>query len=159
MRKRICPREKEVVEALKAKNLSHEIKEHISKCKSCKNAALISDWMNQYRERSWSTEMTEKILPEPDAIWDRVHARRKPDRTLVKKVLRPLIYPQVLSFVTISIGVFLLLISNAEKIGNIFDSRIIDKILPIFLIPMLIIPISMAFCALVAAFEKRKKTV
>jgi hypothetical protein len=159
MRKRICPYEKKVVEALKAKNLSLEINEHISTCKSCKNAALVSDWMNLYRERSWSTEMTEKILPEPDAIWNRAHTRRRPDRTLVKKALRPLIYPQVLSFVTVSIGVFLFLISNAEKIGNIFDSRIIAKILPIFLIPMLVVLISMAFCALVSAFEKRKETV
>jgi len=159
MRKSICAREKEVVEALKGKKLSHDIKEHISKCKSCKNVALVSDWMNRYKERSWDTIMIQKILPDADAIWDRAHAGRKPERTLVKKALRPLIYPQVLSFVMISIGVFLLLISNAEKIGNIFDSRIIAKILPIFLIPMLIIPISMVFCALVAAFEKRKETV
>jgi hypothetical protein len=158
MRKRICPWEKEVVDALQTKKMTHEIKEHISKCSSCQNIVSVYDWMNQYKRRSWDTKMTEKPLPDPDAIWDRVHARRKPDRTLVKKALRPLIYPQVLSFVVIVIGVFSLLISNAEKIGNITDSRIIARIFPIFIIPMLIILISMAFCALVAAVEKRKKT-
>ncbi len=159
MRKRICPWEKEVVEALKAKKLSHEIKEHLSECPSCKNTSLVVDWMNQYKEKSWNAKMIQKILPDLDTIWDRAHARGKPDRTLVKKALRPLVYPQIFSFLTISIGIFLLLISNAEKIGNIFDSRIISRILSIFLIPMVIVLISMAFCVLVAAFEKRKETV
>jgi hypothetical protein len=157
MRKRICLWEKAVVEALQAKRLSPEIQEHISQCQSCKNIALVSDWMNHYQEKTRSTKMKEKILPDAEAIWERAHTRRKQDRALVKKALRPLIYPQVLSFVVIVIGVFLLLISNAEKIGRIIDSRIIAGILPLCLIPMIIILISMAFCALVATIEKRNK--
>jgi len=159
MRKRICLWEKEVVDALQTKKMTHEIKEHISKCSSCKNIVSVYDWMNQYKRRSWDPKMTEKTLPDPDAIWDRVHARRKPDRTLMKKALRPLAYPQVLLYAVLIIGVLFLLIPNLRMIASITDSRIISHMLSFFFIPMLIILISMAFCALVVAFEKRKKIV
>jgi len=159
MRKKICPMEKEVMEGLKSEKLSPEIKKHISECASCKNVVAAHDWMNQYKEKDWNTEMQKRVLPNPDTIWNRAYAKRRPDKTLVKKALRPLVYPQVFSYIAIIIGVILLLLSNVEKIGNIKDSRIIAQILPIFLIPMMIILISMAFCVLVAAFEKRKKTI
>ncbi|MDH4220243.1 MAG: hypothetical protein OEW23_15905 [Candidatus Aminicenantes bacterium] len=159
MRKKICPLEKEVMEGLKAEKLNLEIEKHVSECSYCKNVVAIHDWMNQYKERSWGDETLKKILPNPDTIWNRVHAKRKPDKTFVKKAMRPMIYPQVFSYIAIIIGVILLLLSNLNKIGTITDSRIIAQILPIFLIPMVIVLISMAFCVLVAAFEKRKKTI
>ncbi len=159
MRKKICPWEKDVVEALQRKKLSQEMNEHLSKCTLCKNVIAVYEWMNRYTERSWSTEMAEKILPHPDAIWDRAHARRRSDKRLVKKALKPLAYAQFFSYGVIIMGVILLLLSYGEKIGNIMGSRIIAQILPIFFIPMLIILISMAFCTLVVIFEKRKKTV
>jgi len=159
MRKKICPLEKEVIKDLKAEKLNPEIKKHASECSYCMKIVAVHDWMNQYKERSWGDETLKKILPNPDTIWNRVHAKRKPDKTLLKKATRPMIYPQVFSYIAIIIGVILLLLSNVEKIGTITDSRIIAQILPIFLIPMMIILISMAFCVLVVVFEKRKKTI
>jgi len=159
MRKKICPLEKDVVDALKGKKLSREIEEHISKCPSCKNVVEIYDWMNQYKERSWNSKMGKKILPDPDIVWNRAHARSSLDKTLVKKALRPLVYPQVLLYVVLILGVLFLLIPNLKTIAGITDSRIISQMLPFFFIPMLIILISIAFCMLVVAFEKRKKIV
>lgn len=158
MRKKICPWEKDMVKALQTKSLSHEIKEHISKCPSCKNIVAVYDWMNQYKERSWNTKMEKKTFPDPDAIWDRAYVRRRPDIALMKKALRPLVFPHVLSYVVIIIAVVFLLISNLKIIGSITDSGMISQLLPFVFIPVLIILVSMAFCLLVVAFEKRKKT-
>jgi hypothetical protein len=159
MRKKICHLEKEVMKNLKAEKLNPEIKKHVSECSYCMNIVAIHDWMNQYKEKAWNTEMQKGIFPHPDTIWNRAYAKRRPDKALVKKALRPLVYIQVFSYMVIIIGVYLLLRSNVEKIGNIIDSRIIAQILPIFFIPMVIVLISMAFCVLVAAFEKRKKLI
>ncbi len=151
--------EKEILDDLKSEKSSPEIKKHVSECPSCKNLVAVHDWMNRYQQRALNIEMLSKSLPSADTIWNRGYAKRPLDKTLVKKALRPLAYTQVLYYAVIITGVFLLLRSNAEKIRNIIDSRVFAQILPIFLIPLIIVLLSMAFCALVVAFEWRKKRI
>jgi len=170
MRKKICHLEKEVIDCLKAEKLSAEIKKHISECPYCKDVVSIYKWINQFKNRTWNAEMLEKTLPAPEAIWRKAYAKRGPDKALVKKALRPLMYPRVFSYPILIIGVIFLLLKNMKGIVNIVDSspvagpildslsRIMAQIFPLFLFPMGIVIISMIFCAFVVAFEKRKKT-
>lgn len=170
MRKKICHLEKEVIDCLKVEKLSPEIKKHISECPICKDVVSVHKWINQFKNRTWNAEMQEKTLPAPETIWNRAYAKRKPDKALVKKALKPLMYPRVFSYPILIIGVIFLFLSNIKEIGNIVDSspvigpildslsRIMAQIFPLFLFPMGVVIISMLFCAFVLAFEKRKTT-
>jgi len=166
MRKKTCHLEKEVIDCLKVERLSPEIKKHISECPICKDVVSVHKWINQFKNRTWNAEMQEKTLPAPATIWNRAHAERKPDKALMKKALKPLMYPQVFTYPILIIGVIFLFLSNIKEIGNIVDSspvldsllRIMAQIFPLFLFPMGVVIISMLFCAFVLAFEKRKKT-
>jgi Fe2+ transport system protein B len=170
MRKKSCHLENEVMDCLKAGKLSPEIKKHLSECPYCKEVASIHKWVKQLKNRSWNAVMAEKVLPEPETIWNRVYAKRRPDRELVKKALRPLIYPRVFSYPILIIGVIFLFLSNMKEIGNTIASslltgpaldafsKIITQFFPLFLIPMFIVFFSMLFCVFVVALEKLKKT-
>jgi Fe2+ transport system protein B len=166
MRKKICHLEKEVIDCLKVERLSPEIKKHISECPICKDVVSIHKWINQFKNRTWNAEMQEKTLPAHETIWKSAYAKRKPDKALVKKALKPLMYPQVFTYPILIIGVIFLFLSNIKEIGNIVDSspvfdsfsRIMAQIFPLFLFPMGVVIISMLFCAFVLAFEKRKRT-
>ena len=171
MRRTICHLEKEVIDCLKAEKLSPEIKKHISECPICKDIVSVYEWISQFKNRSWKAEMLEKALPDPETIWNKAYAKRRPDKRLVKKALRPLIYPQVFSYCVLIIGILFLFLSNRKEIENILDSnsgagmfldsllKIIAQISPFFLFPVAIVFILMLFCVFVDAFEKRKKTV
>lgn len=170
MRKKTCHLEREVINGLKKEKLSPEIKKHISECPLCEDIVFVHRWMSQFKNRSWNAEILEKILPDAKTIWNRAQTRRA-DKELVKKALRPLIYPRILSYGFLIIGVVILFLSSIKKTGNILDSNsgagpILDSLsktivqfFPFFLIPMVIVLISMLFCVFIAAFERRKKTV
>ncbi len=63
-----------------------------------------------------------------------------------------MMFPQVISYPILLIGVIFLFFSNMNQIGNM------AQLFPLFLFPMVIVIISMLFCVFVLAFEKRKKT-
>ena len=169
MRKKSCGLEKEVMDCLKSGKISPEIEKHISECPLCKDTVAVFKWMTQYKSRSWKAEMLEKTLPDPETIWNRAYATRKPDKGLVKKALRPLLYPRVFSYAALFIGVIYLFLSNMKGIGNIVTSRlgvgpvldslsrIVAQFFPIFLIPAVVVFISILFCVFVVAFEKLKR--
>ncbi len=168
MRKKSCPLEKEVMDCLKAGELSPEIEKHTSECPVCEDVVAVYEWMNQFKESSWKAEMLEKTLPDAETIWNKAQAKQTPDRGLVKKALRPLIYPRVFSYVALIAGVIYLVLTKGRAIGNIiasssgagsaFDSlsRIIAPLFPVFVIPAAMIIISMLFCMFVAGLEKLK---
>jgi len=159
MKKKICPLEKEVAECLREEKLKPELQKHISECPVCKDVVAVYTWMNQFKEKSWKTDMPKKDLPDAEAIWKRVHVRKIDNRQLVRKALRPLIYPQVLSFGVFIAGIIFLGIKGVLKFGNVFDSVAITRIFPFFLILMSMVFLSVIFCALLLALEKRKKPV
>lgn len=171
MRKKICHWEEKVIGCLKEEKLSPDIKKHVSECLSCQEAVSIYRWMNEFKSKSWDAVMQEKTLPEAEAIWNRAYVKQRPDRRLVKKALRPLIFPRVFSYGVFSVGFIFLFLSKGKEIGNFMYSRLgtgsmldsisktAPQIMPIILIPGFIIFISMLFCALVVAFERHKPSI
>lgn len=159
MKKKICPLEKEVMEGLKEKELKPELQKHISQCPVCKDAVAVHTWMNQFKEKAWKADMPKKDLPDARAVWDRAYARKRPDKRLVSKALRPLIVPQVLSLVVFIAGGIFLAIKGFLKLGNIFDSPALARVLPFFLILISMVFFSAIFCVLLLALEKRKKLI
>jgi hypothetical protein len=159
MKKKICPLEKEVMAGLREEKLEPELQNHVSECPVCQDVVTVHTWMNRFKERAWKTEMQKKSLPDADAMWNRAYAWKRADRKMMRKALRPLIYPQVLSFVVFIAGGIFLGIKGVLKFGNVFDTPVLTQILPFFLILLSFIVISIVFCALLLALEKRKKHV
>jgi len=91
MSKKKCPREEEVQACLKTEELSPELQKHISGCPACGDIALVHGWMNRFKKNAWKNDMPEKTLPDAESMWNRVYARRRPDKKLAKKALRPML--------------------------------------------------------------------
>ena len=159
MSKKICHREEEVQACLKTGKLSPELQKHISDCPNCQDITLVHGWMNRFKESAWKTDIPGKILPDAERMWNRVHTRTKPDKKLVRKALRPLIIPQVLFYGLIIAGIIYALFWGFKRFGNILDSRMTSTILPFFGIMMIIVFISLSFCAIVVAFDKRRHPI
>jgi hypothetical protein len=159
MKKKHCPLEKEVTEALREEKMSAGLKEHIAGCSACQDIVAISEWMHRFKENAWKTDMPGKTLPDAESMWNRVYARRRPDKKLVRKALRPLIIPQVLFYGLLIAGIIYTAIWGFKKFGNMLDNRMISQILPFFGIMMIIVFVSLSFCAIVVAFDKRKHPI
>ena len=159
MKKKICPLEREIMAGLREKKLEPELQEHVSECPACKNVVAVFTWMNQFKEKAWKTGIPKKNLPGAEAVWKRAFAWKRADEQIVRKALRPLVYPQVLSFVVFIAGVIFLGTKGILTFGNIFDTPVLTRIFPYFLILLSFIVISIVFCALLLALEKRKKPV
>ncbi len=159
MKKKICPLEKDIIGALREGALESELQKHLSECPVCKDIVAVQTWMNQFKEKAWKTEMLKKTLPDADAVWNKAYVWKRVDKQMVRKALKPLIYPQVLSFGIFIAGILFLGIKGVLKFGNIFDSPALMRILPFFLLFVSIIIISIVFGALLLALEKREKPI
>ncbi len=159
MKKRTCPLETEIMAGLREKRLTSEQQNHLSDCSVCQDVVAVHTWMNQFKEKAWENDMPKRNLPDTEAIWKRAYAWKRPDKQLVRKALRPLIYPQLLSFGVFIAGIIFLATKGVLKFGNIFDTPILTRILPFFLLFVSIVIISVVFCALLLALEKRKKPI
>lgn len=159
MRKKICPRETEVLKGLGEEKMSSELREHIAGCQVCQDIALVQGWMNRFNKTAWKTDMPEKALPDAESMWKKVYVRRRPDKKLIRKALRPLIIPQVLFYGLFIAGIITMTIWGFKKFGNILDNRVISQILPFFGIMMIFVVVSLSFCAIVVAFDKRKHPI
>ena len=159
MSKKICPLENEVSKSLREEKMNTELEEHIARCSACQDIVAVSEWMRRFKESAWKTGIQEKILPTADSMWNRVHTRRRPDKKLVKKALRPLIFPQVIFYSLLIAGIIYTAVWGFKNFGNILDSRMTSMILPFFGIMMIIVVISLSFCAIVVAFDRRKHPV
>jgi hypothetical protein len=156
MNKKICPLEKEVMRGLSRGKLSGELQNHIAGCSVCRDIVAVSEWMNRFKESAWKTDMPGKILPDAESMWNRVRARKRPDKKLVQKALRPLIIPQVLFYGVLIAGIVYMTFWSFNNFGNILDSQIISQIVPFFFIMMIIVVISLSFCAIVVVVDRRK---
>jgi hypothetical protein len=159
MSEKTCPLEKDVLKSLRGEKMSLELQEHIDECPVCKDLALVKGWMNRFKENAWKIDMPEKTLPDAESLWNRIYARRQPDQKLVQKAMRPMLIPQVLFYGTIIAGIIAMTIWGFKKIGNALDSQLTSLILPFFGIMMVIVLISLSFCAIVVAFDKRKHPI
>ncbi|MCJ7582744.1 MAG: hypothetical protein MUP98_19680 [Candidatus Aminicenantes bacterium] len=159
MKKRICPLETEIMEGLREKKLRPDLKKHVSECPVCKNIISVHAWMNQFKEESWKTGMEKKNFPDAESVWKKVYSRKRPDEKLVRKALRPLIFPKVMSFGVFLAGILFLGIKDVLKFENIFKTQVFNRIFPFFLILLSLVFLSAVFCTLLLALEKRKKPI
>ena len=151
--------ETEVLKSLGEEKMRSELQKHISECQICQDLSLVQGWMNRFKESTQKTDMPKKILPAAESLWNHVYGRKRPDKKMVRKALRPLIIPQVLFYSLLLTGIIAMTIWGFKKLGNTLDSRMISQILPFFGIMMFIVVISLSFCAIVVAFDKRKHPV
>jgi hypothetical protein len=159
MSKKTCPLETDVLKSLREEKMSQELQDHIDECPVCRDIALVQGWMHRFKENAWENDMTEKSLPEAKGLWNLVHARRMPDKKLVKKALRPLLIPQALFYGLFVAGIIWVSIWGFKKFGGILDNPIIAQLAPFFGIMMVIVLISLSFCAIVVAFDRRKHPI
>lgn len=159
MKKTLCPLENKVMEGLREQTLTPELQNHVSGCPICRDLAAVHGWMSQFKKESWTTGMPKKDLPTAQTVWDKAFARKKPDKRLVTKAMRPLIIPQVLSFAVFFAGSIFLGIKGILRFGNILDSPAAARIFPFFLVLISMAFLSVAFCGLLLALEKRKRPV
>lgn len=161
MKKKICRHEAEVIDNMRAASLTPEIQAHVSECPLCKETVSVYEWMNRFKSIAWETEAAPKNLPTPESIWKRAYPLYKPYKDLVKKALRPLIFSRLLAYGITTVGVILLLLFNKQEISHFMESYIrFDMTLPLilaFIVPLIFVCISISFCILVNAFEKRKR--
>lgn len=149
----------EVMKALGEDKMNPELQDHVAGCPVCQNIALVHGWMNRFKKNAWKNDMPEKTLPDAESMWNRVYARRRPDKKLAKKALRPMLIPQMLFYGLLIAGIIYTTFWGFNKFGNILDGRVISQILPFFGIMMIIVAISLSFCAIVVAFDKRKHPI
>ena len=159
MNKKICHREKEVQEWLKTGKGSPKIQNHITDCPVCQDHARVQEWMNRFKEKAWETDMPGKILPDAASVWNRVHTVKRFDKKLVRKAMRPLIIPQALSIGIFIAGIVYMMVWGFRKFGYILDNPVVSQLLPFFGILMVIVMISLSFCAVVALFDRHKHPI
>jgi hypothetical protein len=147
--------EQEVMQGLTEENRKVELQEHIAGCSICQDLVLVKGWMNRFQETAWETDTSEKTLPDAESMWKNAYSRRRPDKKLIRKAMRPLIIPQVLFYGLLIAGIIYGTFWGIKQFGNILDNRVTSMILPFIGIMMLIVVISLSFCAIVAAFDKR----
>lgn len=123
MKKKSCLFEEKVLNSLTTGDLEPEIKKHGENCLICKESVSIYKWMSNFQIVSKNIKVTEKELPDAEAIWEGAYSFRSPDKELVKKALRPLIFPQVLTYATAIIVLFFLFFSNFQGIRNFVNTN------------------------------------
>lgn len=172
MRKKTCHLEKEVINGLKANQMRPEIEKHIAECPVCEEAVSVYKWMNQFKDIAWAAEITEKKLPEPKVLWNKAYSVRKPNKELMKKALRPLVYSRIFSYGVSVIALIYFFLFRFQDLKNFVQSSLLSALtqsslstitempsqwLLVFIIPVFIVFFSMLFCVLVSAFEKQKE--
>ncbi len=159
MKKKICPLEKEIIAGLREGALEPELQKHLSECPVCQDVVTVHTWMNRFKEKAWKTDMPKKDLPGARTVWNGAFARKRADKQMVRKALRPLIVPQVLSFIVFIAGGIFFGIKGFLKLGNIFGLPALTRALPFFLVLISMVLFSVIFCAILLALEKRKKPI
>ena len=123
-KKRIdCPFEADVLKALSTGNLEPGLKKHINDCPMCSETAEVHTWMGRFRTTSMGTADRKMNIPDAETIWERTFSTPVyiPDRELEKKVLRPLLFPQLLAYGFGAVVVIFLFISNLPGLRGLLD--------------------------------------
>jgi hypothetical protein len=128
MKKKHCPFEQEVLENLKSGDLQPRLKEHIAGCPVCEEARLVHGWLNRFHQVSMEREKPRRKIPpvDADAVWDGAFSTSSPfplpSRELVKKAMRPLIFPQLLTYFAAAAVFIFLLFSNIPVLDILFGA-------------------------------------
>jgi len=159
MKKKSCPLEKEVLNSLKTGDLTPGIKQHAADCPVCKESITINKWMNRFQEVSMNVNTAGKKLPDAEFIWEKAFLVKPPEKELVKKALRPLLVPQVLTYVIAIIGLLYFFLS--PDAAAMFTSlspmlNVFFKSFSFLLLPMTAGLLSVIVFIFVTGFEPKK---
>jgi len=119
-----CSQAETLPATLNQGNLSPDLKKHIKSCRECGEIAHLHHWMKDYREfsRENMDMEIEKRLPSPTDIWANAHSPKRIDPAILRKVLRPMLIPQIMSIIVATAGLLILVFSNLGGIGEFFGS-------------------------------------
>ncbi len=119
--KELCPLEQEVLGSLKKGALPPAMKQHVKECSRCRDSLLLYQWLGSFSQVSFRHQGLEKNLPDPEFIWEKARTSRRPDKELIKKAMRPLLIPQLLSIIAAIIGIVVLTFGNLAEIKEFFN--------------------------------------
>jgi len=160
MRKKTCPMEEQVVAVLRKSEISESQQKHIEECPVCREAVYICRWMRQLNREGREEKMAGKVLPSAEEVWRGILASPRQRRELMRKALRPMVIPQILSWGVLIFGAVFLLVSRGKDIGNLLGGslEVVSRILPYFLIPLTVVMGSILVCTFASVLDKKKRT-
>ena len=85
-----CPHEKELLAKINSGVFDSDMERHIRECPSCREAAVVSQWLKRFSEVSRTAHLKKKGLPDPEELCQaayRVPSRRERD---LKRAMLPL---------------------------------------------------------------------
>jgi len=171
MKKKNCLSEQEVLNSLAAGDLTIEIKQHLKTCPSCKESALLYQWMKDFQKVSRQEKTAEKKLPDAEYLWGKAFSLKTPHKELVKKAMKPLRIYQVISYVIAIIALLYLVFAYSPGIRGLFNSspvvsmilaslssmtRTLFKFFSFVIIPVIIGLLSVVIFTIITGFEPKK---
>ena len=112
--KKACPREEEILQALRSEATSEEEQRHLDACPSCRESVMVASWMQEAAQ----AEAGKTPLPDAQSIWwrsrvvrqlcereERIERRTRP-LMLVQGIATFLVIATIVSFVLTSEAVF-----------------------------------------------------
>ncbi|MCP4218988.1 MAG: hypothetical protein GY765_30420 [bacterium] len=119
-----CPRSREILEGLEKGLLTFDMERHMEECPVCADVALVGQWMGKFEAVSLKYD-AEKILPDPEALWEKAHAApTRIDKALIRKAMLPLLIPKYLSIAAAFLLVFVLAFGNMEVVKDFMMSNV-----------------------------------
>jgi hypothetical protein len=77
---------------------------------------VFYQWLRDLKKPAARTKKISKELPDASQIWEKAHARKVIDREKIEKAMKPLLIPQIVSYVLIGIGAVFLVLVNVTDI-------------------------------------------
>jgi len=121
MKNKFCEMEQRVLEGLKKGILAMDLKQHIAGCPVCRDLSLVYRWMGEFNDVSLKFH-GDISLPKADQTWETAFTPPKRiDRALVKKALRPLLIPQLLTYIVAAVVFGMVLFGDNPAVKKFLD--------------------------------------
>jgi hypothetical protein len=117
MKKKRCSSEVEINKSLFNKDMSQSLKNHLDSCPVCRDSALIFHWMKEFQ-----TFSEDKELPAFETIWSNASLTTRVDKELLRKAVKPLIIPRIVSVIIAIVAPIYLVVLNLKGIKALFKS-------------------------------------
>ncbi|MFC2156443.1 hypothetical protein ACFLT9_01270 [Acidobacteriota bacterium] len=104
MKAKNCSREKDILQRIKKGILDPETEKHIQECKSCRETAKVSQWLNTFSDVSKTAQLKKKRLPDPETLWEMAQKVSRSREEALKRALLPLKLSRLLAAV-IGLGI------------------------------------------------------
>jgi len=171
MKNSFCSLEQDVLKSLEQGKLNPEQKKHLKTCSVCQDSIMVKSWMEDFNEASLTDINLKHKIPDFELIWRGSRVYKKYDKELEKKVLLPLLFPKILTFIFALIGIVVILTTSTDKIkdfvsvklkmGYLFDllglvGKSMLAMMPFLVIPIVVVASFIAFYFVFALFKPKK---